>query len=99
MDLASTETTSAPVTTSAPARAPPLRRLFIGRAGHGVAAAAREGRRPKEEGGERRAGVPRPGRGGGLTLERRGGGRGGDGYGGGERKKEVGGVQAGLRGL
>lgn len=43
--------------------------------------------------------MPRPGRGGGLTLERRGGGRGGDGYGGGERKKEVGGVQAGLRGL
>lgn len=68
--------------------------------GHGVAPAAREGRRPREEGGERRAGVPRPGRGGGLAPERGGGCRwGGDGNGGGERKKEVGGVQAGLGGL
>ena len=78
--------TSAPVTTSALARAPPLRRLFIGRAGHGVAPAAREGRRPREE-GELIAGMLRPVEGGGQGREQGGGGRRGTEMGAGRGKR------------
>lgn len=86
--------TSAPVTTSAPARAPPgpLRRLLIGRAGHGVAPAALEGRWRREEEAERRAGRPRARE--GVGPEREGGGRRGAEIRAGERKEEVGGEGA-----
>lgn len=50
---------------SGPSPAPPLRRLLIGRAGHGVAPAAREGRWPREEEAERGAELRRAGEGGG----------------------------------